>query len=104
MKFFNDIRDALLLPSPAAVSEGIRNDGRREERLVSQTLKGHVWNPMRKYPRNKGCFCGSGAKAKKCCLPDIRAACSEKFADYIDSNWEKLLSGQMTLPRSPGHP
>ena len=26
-------------------------------------------NPLLGYPRNTPCWCGSGAKAKKCCLP-----------------------------------
>lgn len=26
-------------------------------------------NPMLKYPRNQSCWCKSGLKAKRCCLP-----------------------------------
>src|ERR1700722_159470 len=29
------------------------------------------WNPLLRYPRNALCFCGSGLKSKKCCLPKI---------------------------------
>jgi hypothetical protein len=27
------------------------------------------WNPIQDLPRNKPCFCDSGKKFKKCCLP-----------------------------------
>ena len=34
---------------------------------------GQTWNPLLKYPRNESCFCGSGKKAKRCCLLEIEA-------------------------------
>jgi uncharacterized protein YecA (UPF0149 family) len=33
--------------------------------------EGNAWNPLQKYPRNAPCFCNSGKKAKKCCLPRV---------------------------------
>lgn len=33
--------------------------------------KGFVANPLRKYPRNDPCLCGSGKKWKRCCEPDM---------------------------------
>lgn len=30
--------------------------------------EGRAWNPLRDYPRNLPCFCGSKKKFKKCCL------------------------------------
>lgn len=30
----------------------------------------YVFNPYLKYPRNESCYCGSGLKFKKCCLPN----------------------------------
>lgn len=35
---------------------------------------GYVWNPLRGYPRNFTCFCGSGARFKHCCVDDIPKA------------------------------
>lgn len=32
-------------------------------------VEGSAWNPLQKYPRNEPCYCGSGKKFKKCCLP-----------------------------------
>lgn len=34
-----------------------------------------VWNPLRRFPRNAPCFCGSKEKFKRCC--------AEKLADTI---------------------
>lgn len=28
-----------------------------------------IWNPVKRYPRNAPCVCGSGKKFKKCCEP-----------------------------------
>jgi hypothetical protein len=33
--------------------------------------QGHVWNPIRSYPRNNPCPCGSGKKFKKCHYKDL---------------------------------
>lgn len=30
---------------------------------------GNSWNPLKKFPRNAPCFCGSEKKFKKCCEP-----------------------------------
>lgn len=44
---------------------------------------GHAWNPLKQYPRNEKCFCGSSEKAKKCCLPFIAATCTiEEFENH----------------------
>lgn len=59
---------------------------------------GKMWNPMRKFPANKPCFCGSEVKAKFCCKPHLNKIVSQDFSYYIKENWEKLLSGEMTLP------
>jgi uncharacterized protein YecA (UPF0149 family) len=43
--------------------------------------RGHDWNPMLKYPRNEACYCGSGVKAKKCCLLHQTLAVNSEFAE-----------------------
>ena len=40
-------------------------------RLFSLVNGRYALNPLVKYPRNLGCWCGSGAKAKRCCLPTL---------------------------------
>jgi hypothetical protein len=62
---------------------------------------GFAWNPLTGYPRNKGCFCGSGVKAKRCCMPYINRACAQKEADILNDIWPKLMTGRLTLPRAP---
>jgi hypothetical protein len=61
-----------------------------------------AWNPLTGYPRNKGCFCGSGVKAKKCCLPYINRACaairSRHPQRYLAEAHDRP---RVTLPRAP---
>jgi hypothetical protein len=40
--------------------------------------KGFQWNPILRYPRNALCWCGSGKKSKKCCLPNASMICKDK--------------------------
>jgi hypothetical protein len=43
-----------------------------------------VWNPLADYPRNELCYCTSGKKFKKCCLPRVSPTCSsEKAEKYL---------------------
>lgn len=60
-----------------------------------------AWNPLVKYPVNKGCFCGSGEKAKKCCLPYLARAISKENAEAIRTGWNDLMTGHWTLPAVP---
>lgn len=62
---------------------------------------GIVWNPLARYPRNKGCFCGSGVKSKRCCLPKISRAVPEGLAKEIKTDWEALMTGHKTLEKAP---
>ncbi len=54
--------------------------------------EGFTWNPLRKYPRNLTCFCGSGAKFKKChegkipnAVTPVQAARLQKLLDAVES-------------------
>lgn len=40
-------------------------------------------NPLLKYPPNEVCWCGSGTKAKKCCLKKQAAVCKVKHAEFL---------------------
>lgn len=42
---------------------------------------GFKWNPILKYPKNESCYCGSGKKFKKCCLPTETMAVNPTYAD-----------------------
>ncbi len=39
---------------------------------------GYAWNPLRDFPRNEVCFCGSGKKFKKCHADRLRPCVSLK--------------------------
>ncbi len=43
--------------------------------MQANALKpGYSWNPLKKFPRNAFCPCGSKVKFKKCCKPKVDAA------------------------------
>lgn len=48
---------------------------------VYEPLPGCDWNPLKKFPRNESCYCGSKKKAKKCCLLVEPLAINEEFAE-----------------------
>lgn len=75
------------------------NDHRHEKyrRMAHGLLPGFAFNPLTRYPRNKGCVCGSGEKFKRCCLPKIRPAVKREVADEINANWDRILTGHITL-------
>jgi hypothetical protein len=71
-------------------AESLLPEWKKEQKRIaklSQTMlslsKGHSWNPLRKYPRNELCFCGSGLKSKKCCLPGLPLAIKTKDAIHL---------------------
>lgn len=75
---------------------------KKKDKLPVYRLEaGGYWNPLTSYPRNKGCFCGSGEKAKKCCLPLQKRAINAKFAGAILGMWDDILTGHSTLPPHP---
>lgn len=45
--------------------------------------KGFVWNPLRKFPRNMSCVCGSGKKFKSCCESKIPKVVKEEHASVF---------------------
>lgn len=54
---------------------------------------GFMHNPLKGYPRNFRCWCGSNEKAKVCCLPDVSPVCSPKeaFANKYTVKFAELL-------------
>lgn len=83
--------------SAAAAAE--RKDRKPKYRRRGYRLRpGFDWNPLIGYPRNKGCWCGSGDKAKRCCMPHIARALPRNEAAVINEIWPKLLEGKLTIP------
>lgn len=58
---------------------------------------GAAWNPLRSFPPNQKCFCGSQIKAKKCCLPKQPQCVDEKIAKEITQLLKTFAKGG--LPR-----
>ena len=55
---------------------------------------GFAWNPLRDYPRNLACFCGSGGKAKRCCLPKQFLTVESKLAGELQKYMNYVKTGQ----------
>jgi SEC-C motif len=55
-----------------------------------------AWNPMLRFPRNNPCFCASGVKFKKCCLPRMTRVISKENAKFIQQYWDDFIVGKFT--------
>lgn len=102
MKLFCDLRDKVINCLPVDLTHGVKSEKFRQ--TFSRPYPGTTWNPLKKYPVNARCWCGSLTKAKKCCQPYVKAVVSEETADNILSNWKQILAGEVTLPKSPKSP
>lgn len=58
---------------------------------------GFAWNPLKQWPRNLTCFCGSKKKFKKCCMPRIRDLVTEKEAEELKILMHDFLEKQKEL-------
>lgn len=102
--FWNDATSKLIASTAAetATTDAPAKEATKKYRRTGFKLQaGYAWNPLLSYPRSKGCFCGSGDKAKKCCMPYINRACSQAEADIISDVWPKLMTGRRVMPRAP---
>lgn len=52
--------------------------------------EGFAWNPMKAWPRNEACFCLSGIKFKKCCMPNLRECIAEAEVPKMKSLVDKM--------------
>ena len=74
-----------------------RRRDEKDRRVVWRPHEGRTWNPLRGYPRNNGCFCGSGDKAKKCCMPKLLSTVPAGEAKKIEENWDRILTGHLKV-------
>lgn len=58
---------------------------------------GNAWNPLKGYPRNAACFCGSGDKHKKCCAPMVQEYCTAKKAAELNRIWPDIIAGKIRV-------
>ncbi len=61
---------------------------------------GNAWNPLVGFPRNAACFCGSGSKAKRCCLPRVAEFCSSKKAAELKRLMPQIVAGTVRIQLS----
>jgi hypothetical protein len=57
----------------------------KEYKTARALEPGFAWNPLRKWPANAPCFCGTTTKAKKCCLPKVRPTIPKKMYEQVSS-------------------
>lgn len=69
------------------------------KRRIYRVPPGHAYNPLTKYPDNNPCFCGSEAKAKKCCKPSLRAFINDDTAKLITTKWHGIIWGKVQIPK-----
>lgn len=65
---------------------------REEKRTKWKPPVGMVWNPLLGFERNNSCWCDSGKKAKRCCLPlvETKQRCvTHKEAELIRAEFYK---------------
>lgn len=97
--------DSTTLPPAVLKKLGLSGKRPKGDRVRSEKFRarhyrlpdGAKWNPLRKFPVNKECFCGSKIKFKNCCDRKLVAAVHRDFAKYINANWDKLIAGDLTL-------
>lgn len=67
------------------------------QRRCFRLLEGMAFNPLLSYPPNKGCFCGSWTKFKRCCYPRQPRAISIVESNRIRENWDRLMTGHLLI-------
>lgn len=82
-------RDGLLLKEHFKEQRKI-GQGKR----VFRAPEGMVWNPLRSYPRNAPCVCGSGKKFKGCHLQELPDTCSASDAKNLQGLVDRAKCGE----------
>lgn len=91
-------------PKPEINVIDLRNKGiagelltNKEKKIVRdmgwKVMPGWAWNPLLKYPANFSCFCGRGAKFKKCCINNVPKSCKEEDVEKYQSVVDAALAG-----------
>ena len=69
------------LLAPLGFSEDKNPDWQPSRRYVLKP--GHQWNPLKEYPRNLPCPCGSNKKFKKCHMHLTGHVCTDEQAEKL---------------------
>ncbi len=84
-----DTQAPLEAPAPAALNAKTHKG--------YQLLPGNAWNPLEQWPRNEACWCGSGKKAKKCCLLKAYPVIKAELAQNIRKLMGKGIMGRAAV-------
>lgn len=72
----------------------------KERKMVRCPNKGYAWNPLRQFPPNAKCWCGSLKKSKKCCATYLSDCLLEESAEFIKKNWDEIVNHKVILPKA----
>lgn len=88
-----DIKSENKIASYEGVDLSKLGDDFDRSKMIFKLEPGFSWNPIRDFPRNHKCFCGSGKKFKKChldkCSPVIETSKVKELKDAM----RKILLG-----------
>lgn len=62
---------------------------------------GFAWNPLRDFPVNSPCFCGSERKFKRCCRDYLHEGIEKDKAKWLLDHWEHVIAGRVRFPEAP---
>jgi hypothetical protein len=96
------LKRKIMKPKSFKQAEQLANKQQRDDAKDGNAFyhlhAGNIWNPLRTYPRNNPCFCGSGQKSKRCCLPKVIPYTSQKHAVVLSEYLDQLnVNGFMPL-------
>lgn len=99
-KFFVNM---LLTCFPAPREREAKKTGRQAV-VTMKPVPGYAWNPLRQFPQNRLCFCGSRTKFKNCCREFLEEAVEEEKAKWLTDHWEDILAGRVRFAEAPKKP
>lgn len=73
----------------------------RHKQMVWALKAGSSWNPLKRYPRNNPCFCGSELKHKKCCSPYVGEFTPTKIAKSLEKQWSDIIGRRININVRP---
>lgn len=61
--------------------------------------EGFSWNPLKQWPRNMACFCGSKKKFKKCCIGKVKELVDKEDAEELRDLMKEFAEKQKELDK-----
>ncbi len=98
-----EIEKQVALMEKSGVVTAINTNAAYNPKRVYHPTEGNAWNPLRAWPRNERCFCGSNIKFKKCHMGKVPECVSEREAEENKKAIEALKKGMTVklVPKAP---